>query len=278
MADAIFTDNTTSTGSRWLAVSALNPHAQLRLFCFPYSGAGAFVFRAWLRSFPAHIEVCPVRLPGRESRIDEPLITEMQSLAQMTAAGLRPYLDRPFAFFGHSMGALLSFELARYLRRHHGISPVRLFVGGHGAPHLANDDPPMYDLPEIEFVTKLRDMNGTPEEVLDDAELRQLILPTLRADFAVCETYVYEDDEPLDCPISAFGGAQDTYVSRQDLEAWRAHTASHFAVRVFPGDHFFLKTARSFLIRAILRDLESVMNQAQTWSAHESAAVLVSAA
>ena len=277
MADAIFTDNTTSAGSRWLAVSTLNPRAQLRLFCFPYSGAGTSIFRAWLRSFPAHIEVCPVRLPGRENRIDEPLIAEMPLLVQATAEGLWPYLDRPFAFFGHSLGALLSFELARYVRRHYGLSAVHLFVSGHGAPHLRTADPPCYTLPETEFVQKLRELHGTPDEVLDNAELRELILPILRADFAVCETYVYEDGEPLDRPISAFGGLQDACVSRADLEAWRAHTCAGSSARLLPGDHFFLHPARAQLIRLMDDDLANTLRFREIERAYEPAA-LVSAA
>jgi medium-chain acyl-[acyl-carrier-protein] hydrolase len=273
MIDAIFMDHTTSFSSRWLAASALNPHAQLRLFCFPYSGAGTTIFRSWRRSFPAHIEVCPVRLPGRESRIDEPLISAMPLLVQATAAGLWPYLDRPFALFGHSLGALLSFELARYLRRHYGLSAVHLFVSGHGAPHLRAADPPCYALPEAEFVAKLRALHGTPDEVLNNAELRELILPILRADFAACETYVYEDGEPLDCPISAFGGLQDACVSRADLEAWSTHTRADFSARRLPGDHFFLHPARAQLIRMLDDDLANTLRPREAQRAYEPAAL-----
>jgi medium-chain acyl-[acyl-carrier-protein] hydrolase len=254
-------------------VSPQRPRALVRLFCFPHSGAGAYTFWTWLPSFPAHIEICPVRLPGRENRIDEPLIADMPALAQATAAGLRPYLDRPFAFFGHSMGALLSFELARYLRRHDGLSAVRLFVSGHGAPHLPAAEPPCHALPEAEFVTKLRELHGTPDEVLDNLELRALILPIVRADFAMCETYVYEDDEPLACPISAFGGRQDGCVSRADLEAWSVHTRADFSARLLPGDHFFLHQARVQLIRLIEDDLLNALQLRKAPGAYEPAAL-----
>jgi medium-chain acyl-[acyl-carrier-protein] hydrolase len=273
MADLIFPDNSISSGDRWLAASPQNPRAPLRLFCFPHSGAGAYIFRAWLPSFPAHIEVCPVRLPGRENRIDEPLIADMPALVRATAAGLRPYLDRPFAFFGHSMGALLSFELARFLRRHYRLSAVRLFVSGHGAPHLPAADPPCHALPEAEFVAKLRELHGTPDEVLDNLELRALILPIVRADFAVCETYAYEEDEPLACPISAFGGRQDACVSRADLEAWSVHTRADFSARLLPGDHFFLHQARVQLIRLIEADLINALQPREASEAYEPAAL-----
>ena len=272
MTEALSSDN------RWLAVSTLNPRARLRLFCFPYSGAGPSIFRAWLRSLPADIEVCPVRLPGRENRIDERPFTEMTSLVPATANALRSYLDRQFAFFGHSMGALLSFELARYLRRVCGASPVQLFVSGHGAPQLRDDEPPRYALPEAEFVAKLRELHGTPDEVLDNLELRQLLLPILRADFEVCETYVYEHDEPLDCPIAAFGGADDAYVSRAHLEAWRPHTRATFSTRLLPGDHFFLNSAPVQLLRLIAADLAETLNSVAVRRTHEPAAALVPAA
>lgn len=244
-----------TSNHRWLAVNALDPRARLRLFCFPYSGAGTSIFRAWLHSFPPDIEVCPVRLPGRENRIDEPPFTQMTALVQATAAALWSYLDRPFAFFGHSMGALLSFELARFLRRQHRVQPAQLFVSGHSAPHLRDAEPPCYALPEEAFIAKLRELHGTPDEVLNNSELRQLILPILRADFQVGGTYAYEDAAPLDCPITALGGAQDTYVSHTALEAWSAHTHARFNAQLLPGDHFFLHAAHAPLIRTIIQDL-----------------------
>ncbi|MFN8596429.1 MAG: thioesterase domain-containing protein [Anaerolineae bacterium] len=262
---------------RWLAVGTLNPHARLRLFCFPYSGAGTTIFRAWSRSFPPEIEVCPVRLPGRENRIDEPPFRQMTALVQATAAALWSYLDRPFAFFGHSMGALLSFELARLLRRQYRVEPAQLFVSGHSAPHLRDTDSPCYALPEEEFVAKLRELHGTPDEVLDNAELRQLILPTLRADFEVCETYAYEEATPLDCPITALGGAQDMFVTRTALEAWAAHTHTRFNAQLLPGDHFFLHAAHTPLIRTIVQELASTLGLSDLRREYEPA-TLASAA
>ncbi|MDY7076349.1 MAG: thioesterase II family protein [Chloroflexota bacterium] len=247
---------TTKTNS-WLACSRPNPRANLRLFCFPYSGAGASIFYAWSDALPAMIEVYPVQLPGRETRLAEPPFTRLAPLVQAVAQALLPYLvgDKPFAFFGHSLGALVSFELARHLRQRHGPSPVHLFVSGHNAPQIPDREPPIHALPETEFVEKLRRLNGMNKETLENVELMELLLPILRADFAVCETYVYEADEPLDCPISAFGGLQDEYVSRENLAAWHEQTSASFSLRMFPGDHFYLNTERLFLLRALAQEL-----------------------
>lgn len=239
--------------SAWLACPRPNPGASLRLFCFPYSGAGASIFYPWLDRVPATIEVCPVQLPGRESRLAEAPFTRLEPLVRALAAALLPHLTRPFAFFGHSMGALVSFELARRLRRQYGLSPVRLCVSGHSAPQLPDRDPPLHALPEAELLRQLRQLNGTPEAVLAHAELRALVLPVLRADLAVCETYVYRAGRPLDCPISACGGLEDAFVSREQLAGWRAQTGSSFSLHLFPGDHFFLNTARPLLVVTLAR-------------------------
>src|SRR5205814_4666171 len=190
----------TPTVDSWIQYYQSKPQACLRLFCFPYAGGGASIFRTWSENLPPEIEACPIQLPGRESRLLEAPFSQLFSLIEPVAQALLPYLDMPCAFFGHSMGALVSFELARYLRRQHGLSPVHLFVSGRRAPQLSDPDPPIHPLPEAEFLEELRSLKGTPEEVLQNTELLQLLLPLLRADFAVCETYAYAPETPLLCP------------------------------------------------------------------------------
>jgi medium-chain acyl-[acyl-carrier-protein] hydrolase len=245
--------------NEWISCPRPNPAARVRLFCFPYSGAAANIYYPWSEILPPTWEVCPVQLPGRGARMREPLADRLGPQVDAIAAGLAPYLDKPFAFFGHSMGALISFELARQLRRSDAAMPVRLFVSGHQAPHLPDRNPPLHALPEPEFIARLRELNGTPEEVLQHAELLQLLVPILRADFAVCETYVYRAEPPLACPISAFSGLGDDYVDREELEAWREQTMGAFSIRMFPGDHFYLNTARPYLLQALARDLEQTL-------------------
>ncbi|MCI0529785.1 MAG: thioesterase domain-containing protein, partial [Nitrospira sp.] len=182
----------------------------------------------------------------------------LSPLVQVIAQALFPYLDKPFAFFGHSMGALVSFELTRHLRRQYRLGPVHLFVSGHHAPQIPDPDPPVHTLPEPAFLEELSRLNGTPKEVLEHTELMHLMLPTLRADFAVCETYTYTTEPPLDCPISAYGGLQDLEVSRDSLEAWQVQTRTSFSLRMFPGDHFFLHTAQPLLLRVLSWELHQL--------------------
>jgi len=247
---------TTATAlDSWITCRKPIPQARLRVFCFPYAGSGVSIFRAWSDSLPAEVEVCPVQLPGRGTRLMEPPFTRLSPLIQALAQALFPLLDKPFAFFGHSLGALVSFELARQLRRQYAVQPVRLFISADRAPQIPNRDPPIHNLPEGEFLVELRRLNGTPREVLEDEELRQIMLPLLRADFAVYETYGYSTEPPLNCPISAFGGLQDHRVSRGDLEAWREQTSVSFSLRMFPGDHFFLNTTQPPLLGALSQEL-----------------------
>jgi len=213
------------------------------------------IFRAWSDGLPADVEVCPVQLPGRGTRLLEPPFTRLSPLIQALTEAIFPLLDKPFAFFGHSLGALVSFELARQLRRQYAVQPVRLFISADRAPQIPNRDPPTHSLPEGEFLMAVRRLNGTPREVLEDEELRQIMLLLLRADFAVYETYEYSTEPPLNCPISAFGGLQDHRVSRGDLEAWRDQTNVSFSLRMFPGDHFFLNTTQPVLLRVLSQEL-----------------------
>jgi len=172
------------------------------------------------------------------------------------AEAILPYLDRPFVLFGHSMGALISFELARQLRDQYSLRPGHLFVSARRAPHIPEPDPPIHSLPEPHFVDEVRSLNGVSDEVLRNEELMQVIIPILRADFEMCETYTYIFGAPLNCPISAFGGVGDSETQREDLEAWRDQTTATFTLRMFPGDHFFLHSAQSTLLQGLCQELE----------------------
>jgi len=248
----------TLAATPWLALPKPNPRADMRLFCFPYAGGGVHTFRAWADNLPKSVEVCPVQLPGRGARMMEAPFTQMGPLVQTAAEALLPHLDKPFAFFGHSMGALVSFELARQLRKQNSPEPSRLFVSGCFAPNIP-DPYPLHDLPDSEFLEGLRRLNGMPQEALENAELIHLLLPTLRADCTVTETYTYTDRPPLNCPISAFGGLQDHLLSRDDLDGWRQQTTASFSLRMFPGDHFFLQTAQPLLLQILSRELQGLV-------------------
>ncbi|MBZ8179838.1 thioesterase II family protein [Oscillatoria salina] len=245
--------NTTSTFNNWVTCPKPNPQAKLRLFCFHYAGGSALSFRTWADRLPNYIEVCPVELPGRGIRLMEPPFTRLQPLLQALEKAILPSLNKPFAFFGHSMGAVLSFELAQLLAKNHHLSPVQLFVSGRRPPQIPDPDPPLHNLPEATFLKELRRYNGTPEEVLNNAELMELFLPTLRADFAVLETYVYTPKPRLNCPISAFGGWDDWKASASDLQAWEELTNADFSLEMFPGDHFFIYFSESSLLQSLVQ-------------------------
>lgn len=236
-----------------------NPHAALRLFCFPYAGGSASVFRSWPESLPSFVDLCCVDFPGRGALITQPPFTRMSSLIDALAGLLVRYLDLPFAFFGHSMGALVSFEAAREFRRRQSLQPEALFVASRRAPHLPERMPPLHDLPESEFIPELQRLAGTPEDVLNDRELIAIFLPTIRADFAVCETYTYSPEDPLACRIVAFGGLQDQETTVAETEAWGEQTRGEFRVQMLPGGHFFPHTAKRLLLRALEEELNVVL-------------------
>ena len=241
--------------THWLVISKANPQAALRLFCFPYAGGSAQIYRTWGGLMPNTVELCAVEIPGRGRRLREQPITGLRELVNETFEGLRPHLNKPFAFFGHSMGALMSFELARLLRREGLPGPARIFVSAHRAPQIPDTHTPTYNLPEPEFIDELRRLKGTPQEVLEHPELRQLMLPILRADFAVFQTYEYSPESPLESSITAYGGVEDTEVSREHLDAWKEQTTSSFKLQMLPSDHFFIHSSQATLLQNLTQEL-----------------------
>jgi medium-chain acyl-[acyl-carrier-protein] hydrolase len=206
------------------------------------------------------MELCAIELPGHGTRMAEPLLTRMTELVAAIASSLLPHLDKPFAFFGHSMGAWVSFEVARWLQTHHHLCPVHLFVSGAKAPQLPDLRSPLYQLPEAEFVAALRRLQGTPEAVLEHQELMELMLPILRADFAVLETYTYAPQKLLPCPITAFGGLQDVDVSAEALQAWQHQTTASFSQRMLPGNHFFIHSDQTLLLQLLTQELAQIVS------------------
>jgi medium-chain acyl-[acyl-carrier-protein] hydrolase len=245
----------TQITDRWISYPVAAPDAPVRLFCLPYAGGGASIYRQWPPSLP-NIEVATVELPGRETRLGEPAIDAMGPLVTALADAVAPHLDKPYAVFGHSMGARIAFELVRELRRRDAPAPRVLFVSGCKAPHIPRvPTPAMSAVPDRVFAGMLRQISGTPPEVFDDPELLQFLLPTLRADFTLIDAYEYADERALPCPIRAFGGTADPEVPEDALLGWQAHTSSSFRMRRLPGDHFIVRTRQRELATAILADL-----------------------
>ncbi|GIH95242.1 thioesterase II family protein [Planobispora siamensis] len=245
--------------SQWLPFRALTgaePGA-LPLYCLPHAGGAASAFRAWQRKLPG-VAVQPVQLPGRESRHREPPYLRMEPLVSDLADAVLADVEasaagRRYALYGHSLGAIVAFELVREIRRRGGPAPVHLFVSGSDAPHLTYEDgPPVGKMNRQEVAALLRSLGGTPEWLLADPEALAMILPAVQADFTVKETYVYRDEPPLDLPISLLTSSADPRVSPDKTAGWRALTSARFAPYPFDGGHFavFEQAARTHAIVA----------------------------
>jgi len=231
----------------------------MRLFCLPYAGGGASIYKDWAAQLPSQVDVCTVQLPGRENRIMETAFTRMGPLVERLTAEMGPALDVPFAMFGHSMGAIICFETALRLQREGKGSPAGLLLSARRAPPFPPNNDAMYDLPDGEFRERLRHLNGTPEAVLENEELMDLMLPLLRADFELDDTYRPSAGDMLHCPVTAFGALSDSEVPRDQLESWRHVTRGAFRLRMFPGDHFFIHKHRGALVNAVTEDLMRVL-------------------
>lgn len=248
--------------NNWIVIPKPNRSAKIKLFCLPFAGGNTSAFRTWGHHLPDYIEVNAVEIPGRGHRLAEPLTTVMEHLVFGIAKGIREQIDRPFALFGHSMGALVGFELAHYLKEHFNTDAAHLFFSGHGAPDTLSPKKPMYNLPEAEFLEIIKSYNGMPKEVLDHIELMHLMIPVLRSDFQICETYTYHRHRKnLDSPLTIFAGLDDRWSPKTDLEAWQKHSSGPFNLRMFPGDHFYFDNSKSLVLEAIAKDLSNSIHK-----------------
>jgi surfactin synthase thioesterase subunit len=237
------------------------PSPALRIFCFPFAGVGPSAFRGWPQNLPAVVEALCVHLPGRESRVREANIPDILALASEITDAIAPFADRPFALFGHSLGGLVAFEVARILRRRGLSAPVRLFASACRAPHLPSPFAPLHDLDEDDLLRRVNERydGSVPKEVLESPELRELLVPALRADIAALEAYQHTPQLPLDCPLTVFGGRHDRTLAQGALEAWSLHTSKDFRLRLVDGGHFFLQSERRRLIDDICEDVATLV-------------------
>lgn len=244
----------------WLACNQAKAFAESRLICFPYAGAGASVFFPWGRALNStQVEVHSVQLPGRETRLSERPARSVRLLAPALAEAVGPLMDRPVIFVGHSMGALIAFEVCRELRRQGLRLPRKLIVCGAKPPHLVHLTRKLHHLSDVDFIeTIARDYNGIPKELLNEPQIVDLIRPILRADFELMETYNITEEPPLDLPILAFGGREDITVPWNELLQWGRHTAREFREQAFAGGHFFINETRETVIQSVLRELRAV--------------------
>ncbi len=238
----------------WVALgSARNPAV---LVCLPYAGAGAGIFRHWSTCLAGLADVVALRLPGRETRLNEPPLSDAKAVARRIAGSLTEHLRAPSVFYGHSVGALLAYLVARELDEEGVEHPCAVVVGARQAPHLPSRKP-AHKLPDTEFIQRVVRYGGASINSAEERELLALYLPTLRKDFAMAERYVHDDGGPLRAPIVSVGGSADPDLGIADLEAWRFHTEGDFRVLRIGGGHLFLHSPQRDLLRvliALLRD------------------------
>lgn len=227
----------------------------LRLFCAPYAGGSTTSYRSWNDRLPPEIALYAIELPGRGSRFGEPCITRMDELVGHLASAIRPALDLPFVLFGHSLGAVVMFELARRLESLSGNPDFRLILSGQRAFHRPAPRPPIHDLSDARFMAEVTRFGGTPHGLFDDPELRSVFLPLLRADFTLGETYVFDEGQPLAVDLCAYGGLEDEEVSVTDVKQWNRYTNGQFTYRMFPGNHFFLHQHEDLFLENLIADL-----------------------
>jgi len=245
----------------WVEYLRKRPNPAIRLLCLPYGGASALVFRDWHAALPEFVEVWPIQLPGRGRRFAEPPFQQASRAVDALESAVLREMDRPYALYGFSMGAVLAFELARRAECKGHPPPAHLFVGGRGAPHLPPRTAPTYDLPHDEFVRELRDLGSTPEEILSDPQLLDFFMPTIRADFELAQTYTARPAPPLTCPLTVFGGENDRLSPPQDLSAWKAHTSNSCRVEIYTGGHFFVRDYERQVLNVIKDELTRTLEE-----------------
>ncbi|MEW6240629.1 MAG: alpha/beta fold hydrolase, partial [Chloroflexota bacterium] len=214
-----------------------------------YAGGSPAAFNKWTAK---DIETYIAHYPGRGSRFNEPPMKRIDTLVENILQAIQPLLDKPFALFGHSMGGLIAFELARKLRQQKQPQPKLFFVSASVAPQFPDPNPPIHALPDDEFLDALKKFNGIPAEILNQPEALKILIPILRADFEAVESYHFDSSQPLlDIPIIAIGGLDDPRVNREQLEGWADQTTSRFEAKHFPGGHFFITSTIAPVLRLV---------------------------
>jgi medium-chain acyl-[acyl-carrier-protein] hydrolase len=250
-----------STENRWLLRFSKSASPSLRLFCFPFAGSSASIFRPWIDSLPAEVEVLAVQLPGRENRLREPCMREMEDIVQCLDDEIGSYLEPPFVLFGHSLGTLIAYQLLQRLERS-GRSTAELFVASGGpAPHTCSAPDAPRRLTQNQILADLQRISGSHSELLNDPEVLALLLPMLQADFEIYANYRYREAPPLRCPIIALRGAADAYITHGSQAEWKQHTNGQFSFHTLPGRHLFMVDSSMALLALLNAYLAPILTR-----------------
>jgi len=226
--------------NKWFVIPKPNINADLKLICFPYAGGSASTFLPWVKTLPANVELIIIQAPGRGARIGEQAYSDMQILMRDLIKIIPNILNKPYIFFGHSLGSRIAFELVNQLKTLNHALPQHFIASGSRGPHHKSMKEPIYKLPHDEFIEELKQLNGTPQAVLENKELMELFLPLLTADFEIADRYCYTGEACFNCPISVLGGEDDVEISLSKLNSWGDFFITDADVQLLPGGHFFI--------------------------------------
>lgn len=247
---------------RWLTSPRPVEDPSFRLFCFPYAGGSATIFKPWVDLLPPSIEIQTLQLPGRPGRMNEAPVDEIDPIVEAATEAIEPLTDVPYAFYGHSMGSLVAYEVTKRVWEEYRHGPTHLFVAARRAPHMISRNQTLHVQPAEKVRDFLKTLRVVPAEVLDNKELMELLLPALRADLKLDGMYDYQPGTGVACPIVAFTGQDDEYVYRDEISGWSMHAGGGFDLRVLPGDHFFMDHPkhRLALIKAIEEEVKPYLS------------------
>lgn len=251
----------TESRSPWFESLEISRLADLRVFALPFAGGTSYAYRGWQAELTENIQLCPVQLPGRGRRLKESAHTKMTELVTELAGALAPHCDMPFVLFGHSMGGIIGFEVAWHLQQRFGLEPRMLLVSGCTAAHLLHYSRRIYDLPEGELIKEIKAFGGTHLDVLENSEIMRILLPVLRADLELIQTYSYRPGTLINSRIHAFVGSEDFGDPENNVKPWADLTTGRFDISVLPGGHFFPFTARYRFMDRLRAVLHSCRNE-----------------
>ncbi|MCX5195608.1 alpha/beta fold hydrolase [Streptomyces sp. NBC_00249] len=242
--------------SLWVRRFQPRPDSAVRLVCLPHAGGSASFYLPMARTMPDFVDVLCVQYPGRQDRRTEPLLDTVPALADQVFTALLPWADRPLAYFGHSMGASVAYEVARRFEREKGVVAAALFASGRRAPSAPRHET-AHLLDDRGLIEEVKSLSGTDTRLLGDDEVLRMVLPAIRADYRAAETYTPEPGEPLHCPVVAMIGSDDPKVTEAEAAAWSTHTEGPFALRVFSQGHFYLVRDQAEVIRTLSTHLRT---------------------